>query len=336
MRLWHRLNRRFLIRYRIEYGIALFVIHLVRMMSPGFSWASARAIGSLLFRLGVRRKIVLGNLAIAFPEKSEAERRDIARRMYRHFGSMAVDVMLQRRMLNRRNVLDRVQFSGWAADYMKEYGVAGMRERSKRMLFLTAHLGNWEIGSGLFGLLGVRIDPVFRPPQNPFVDRLLRNIRLDSQFEFITKRGAVQQMMDRFDAGGNVGFLFDQEAMHGLDIPFFGWPARTHKTPAVLARQYGLKVFFGVVIRRGDYFAYEARAMRYDVPPPDAQKGTTQKEADVRQILTDLMERLEDEIRRCPEQYLWAHRRWKRSGVHGAQYMTASDRAAAAAAEEAK
>jgi len=201
-------------------------------------------------------------------------------------------------------------------DFLAEHPLSALPGMVRRNLFVTAHLGNWEIGSGLFGLLGIRIDPVYRTPRNPFLARLLRRIRLDSKFEFIEKRGAVAAMMETFERGGSVGFLFDQEALYGPYIPFFGREACTHKTPAVLARDHRVPVFFGVMIRRGDYLYYDARGDLVPIPPP-----TDDKEADVRAILGELVRRLEVEIRRCPEQYLWAHRRWKRGGAHGARFV---------------
>jgi KDO2-lipid IV(A) lauroyltransferase len=228
-----------------------------------------------------------------------------------------MDVLLQTRMLRKRNVLERIRLTGWARNYMDEHGPEGLRRRAHKVLFLTAHLGNWELASGFFSLLGVQISPVYRAMRNPFVDRLFRKIRLDSQYEVIERRGAVQSMMERFEQGGNIGFLFDQEALHGIYVPFFGVPACTHKTPAVLARDYDVKIFLGVVVREGDFLHYEARGELLDM----ASFKTDDRQADLERITADLMQRLEAEIRLYPDQYFWVHRRWKRVGVHGVEHV---------------
>jgi len=316
MRWLSALNRRLLLRYRLEYVVALGLVYGVRALNPKFAWNAARAIGRLLFKLGVRRDTILKNLRVAFPDWSEEKRMDVARSSYEHFASMAVDIIFQRRMLSSRNVFERIRFVEWAREYMDYYGVEGLRRRAHRILFMTAHLGNWELGSGLFGLLGVRVKPVYRALRNPFVNRLLSAIRLDAQEATIERRGAVAAMMETFDAGGNVGFLFDQEAVHGIFVPFFGQLACTHKTPAVLARDHDLKIFFGCVVRRGDFLSYEARGQLLDF-----QFKTDDRQADLHEITAALMRRLEDEIRLRPEQYLWMHRRWKRTGVHGREHV---------------
>jgi len=102
---FRRLNRRLLLRYRLEYLIGLCVVYGVRALPPSLAWAGARAAGNLVWRLGVRRRAIMTNLAIAFPEKTEAERAEIGRRSVEHFASMIVDILLQRRMLSRGNLM---------------------------------------------------------------------------------------------------------------------------------------------------------------------------------------------------------------------------------------
>jgi KDO2-lipid IV(A) lauroyltransferase len=306
-----RLNRRLLLRYRLEYLVALSLVFTVRAMSPGFAWAGARLLGALLYRLGLRRKPILANLALVFPEMTEAERDRVGCRCMQHFLSVLVDVLFERRMLSRRNILHRVRTTGWARRYLDRYGVAGFRERARRVLFLTAHYGNWELAPTFFDLLGIPIVPTFRAIRNPFMNRLVRRLRLVSQPRMIERRGAVPLMLEEFERGGNVGMLFDQEAAHGLQVPFFGIPSRTHKTPAVLARDHGVKIFFGVMVRLGDFFRYEARGELLEELPP----RTEDRARDLVAITRELNRRLEEEIRERPEQYFWMHRRWKRSGL---------------------
>jgi KDO2-lipid IV(A) lauroyltransferase len=314
MSLLGRLNRRFQLRYRLEYVLALFVVYFVRALPPAFAWGGARAIGALLWRLGVRRRVVLENLALAFPAMSEAERRSLGRRTFQHFACVAVDVLFQRRMVSRRNLYRRFEVVGWAKEFLGRHGEEELRRRARRVLFMTAHIGNWELAAGFFSLVGIRIAPVYRAPQNPFLERLLRRLRLERHYALIERRGAVAEMLERFERGENVGFLFDQEAVYGIYVPFLGHPACTHKTPAVLARDFGVKIFFGTMIRRGDFFRYEARGRLLDAFPASEDRA-----ADLERITAHLNGLLEEEIRADPEQYLWMHRRWKRTGAYAAK-----------------
>ncbi len=312
MKLYRYLYRRYLLRYRVEYAMALMVVGLLRAVSPSFAWRSMRALGRFVWRTGYRRDVVLRNLKVAFPEKSDAWRNEIGRKCYEHFASIIVDILLQRRMLNYGNVDKRVQMRGWARDYMGKHGVEGLRRRSTSVIFLTGHIGNWELACGIFNILGVSIAPVFRGPQNPYLDKLLKAVRLDSQAMFIQRRGAVSQMVEHLETGGNIGFVFDQEAINGPLVPFFGVAAPTHETPAVLTLDYRYKILFGVTVRRGDFLRYDMHGLLLDPPEP-----TEDRHADRMRVMTDLSRRLEEAIRRDPEQYLWGHRRWKRVGVHG-------------------
>ena len=308
-------NRRFLLRYRFEYAFALVLIYTVRSMSPALAWRAARRLGRFTFRLGLRRKTILSNLEIAFPELSPAERRAIGFRTWEHFLSMAVDIILQRRMLNRSNLFEKIRITGWGEKFIAENGVEALPDAIQRCLFCSGHFGNWELATGMFKLMGVSIAPVFTAPSNPYIAKLIQRVRLDAEAGFIERRGAVQRMVDILEERGNVGFLFDQEASTGMMVPLFGVDAPTHKTPAVLHRDLGVALFFGSMIRRGDFLRYEARGALLEDPP-----RTDDRRADLRAILTDLNERLEERVREHPEQYFWMHRRWKQLGIHGERY----------------
>ncbi len=308
MNLLHRLSRRYMLRWRAEYMLVLFIAHGIQALSPRFAWKLARGAAFVMFHAGVRRKTMLHNLAIAFPEWSDRQRRRVALRSLQHFASMTVDLMFQRRMVSPRTVDRHFVTTGWARDYMAEHGPEGFRRRATRILFSTAHLGNWELASGYFSLLGVRISPVYRATNNPWLNRLIRKLRLDQQTAVIERRGAVQQMLDTFERNENVGILCDQSAVHGIYVPFFGVQACTHKTPAVLIRDYGVRVVQGVVIRRGDFLRYEVRGRLLEFDPP-----TDDRDADLHRITRQLLQNVEEEVRRFPEQYFWLHRRFKRS-----------------------
>ncbi|MHC4955829.1 MAG: lysophospholipid acyltransferase family protein [Planctomycetota bacterium] len=312
-RLFHRLNRRLLVRYRFEYAVAVILIYTVRSMSPAFAWRAARRLARFTFRLGLRRKTIMTNLAIAFPEMSYEERRRIGFRNWEHFLSLAVDIILQRRMLNRRNLFEKIQITGWSAEFIEKHGVEALAEEVKGCVFCGGHFGNWELATGMFKLLGVTIVPIFRAPSNPYIADLIRRVRLDSQSKLLERRGAVQGMVDTLQAGGNVGFLFDQEAATGVMVPLFGVEAPTHKTPAVLYRDVRAPLFFGSMIRKGDFLRYEARGTLLTDPPV-----TDDRQEDIRSILLDLNRRLEERVREHPEQYFWLHRRWKNLGIHAA------------------
>ncbi|MEE8106439.1 MAG: hypothetical protein V3T86_12960 [Planctomycetota bacterium] len=306
---WRQFNRKYQIRYRAEYVVAVVLVYGMRALSPRFAWNLMRGVGRLMYRMGVRKKVVDDNLDIAFPDKSPEERKRIALAMMDHFSSLIIDVLFQRRMLTPSTYQRRVHISGWMKEYLDQHGLEGLQRRAHGVLFLTGHVGNWEVMPGIFKMMGVSITPIYRRPSNPFVDKLLRDIRLGQSTEVVERRGAVAQMIERFEAGGNVGILFDQEAIYGLQVPFFGRYATCHKTPAALVRDHGVKVALGATLRRGD-MQYETigRLLNYE------EFKTDDRDADLKAITADLMQRLEELIREEPEQYFWLHRRWGKRG----------------------
>ena len=112
-------NRRFMLRYRFEYAVAMILIYTVRSMSPALAWRAARRLGRFSFRLGFRKKTILSNLEVAFPDMDPKQRRLIGFRTWEHFLSMAVDFILQRRMLNRANLFEKIRITGWGQKFIE-------------------------------------------------------------------------------------------------------------------------------------------------------------------------------------------------------------------------
>ena len=248
-------NRRFLLRYRAEYFVFMILMYSMRSMSPELVWRMARQMGRFCFRMGFRRKIMIKNLEIAFPDMSPEERVETAEKCWEHFICMMVDTVFQRRMLRKSNLLEKIKITGWAKAFIDEHGIDALPDRISGCIFCGGHYGNWELATGMFKLLGVSIAPVYRTPSNPFLAKLIRQIRLDQHAQFIERRGAVAMMVDIIQGGGNVGILFDQEAMSGLMVPLFGVAKRprTRRPASPVSGREGADLFFGSMIRRGDY-----------------------------------------------------------------------------------
>ena len=219
---WSRLNRRYLLRYRLESYVLRGLYYLICAAGPEMCWHCARHVARFVWRMGIRRTTVMTNLRIAFPEKGDAELAEIGRKSFEHFAAVCVDIVLARRLVSRSNFERRINVTGWARRYLDEHGERALRERARGIVFITGHFGNWELSSGIFSMLGVHVAPVYRMPQNPFIAKFLKQIRLDRHTKFIERRGAVNEMLRHLDGGGNVGFLFDQEAIWGMPINFFG------------------------------------------------------------------------------------------------------------------
>ena len=263
--------------------------------------AFGAAIGWLIWALRIRRRVVLENLRRAFPERTEAERRAIARRTYRTLGQMLAE--FPRIPYLRREQLERIFVTeGW-----DRYEAAAAR--GKGVVACTAHFGNFEALAAAHVLRGVPISTISRQMADNRFNAAWRALRHKSGVdEIVVKRNATfSAALKALKAGRVLGYVIDQnETSRSAVFPtFFGVPAATSPTPAMLALRGGSAVVFVVSYPLGD------GRHRVVIEGPLEVPDTGDRERDVLAFMQDLNGRLERWVREHPEQWYWLHRRWK-------------------------
>lgn len=287
------------IRHRVEYGFYLALKGFLRSLSPDGARAFGRALGGLAHRLDRRhRAVALRNMALALPEIPEGERRRLVRACFRHFGAALCDAISSTRY-DARDLCHRCSLVGW--ENLEE-----AERRGKGTFILSAHLGFWELVPPMIGLTRGRMDTVFRPADNPWLDKELRALRERCGNAVIPKRGAARKMLEVLRSGGRVGILIDQRVQEkeGIQVPFFGRPALTSPVLARLSLRTGAAVV--------PITCYPEPGGRYRIVvrpailPPEGENGDEAVGALTRRYL----EVAEEDIRAHPEMWLWMHRRW--------------------------
>ncbi|BDG06056.1 lysophospholipid acyltransferase family protein [Anaeromyxobacter oryzae] len=266
--------------------------------------AAGAALGALLWGLGIRRKVVLDNLRLAFPEKTEEERRTIARSTYRNLGQIVPDFLrvpaLPKAELERIFVYD-----GWDA-----YERA--RALGKGVIACTAHFGNFDLLAAAHTLRGVPITMISRQMGKSGANDLWRSARKRAGVEdLVVGKGNVLQAATRsLKAGRTLGYVIDQNqpGRSAIFPTFFGVPAATAPTPALLARRTGAAVVFCLSVPLGD--GRHQVIIEGPLSPPD----TGDRDRDALLFMQDLNDRLERWVRAFPDRWYWLHRRWKRRG----------------------
>jgi Kdo2-lipid IVA lauroyltransferase/acyltransferase len=285
--------------HRLEYLFARAAIALVRVM-PGWlvRWIGS-TVGLLVYVVDApHRRIASANLAVAFPTRSSAERRAIARGAFRHFGRLLFE-LLKFSTLSNDQLLARVDVEG--AERVRTAYAEG-----NGVLFITGHFGSWELHSLAHALEFEPIGVLARALDNPRLNDLLERIRGRTGNFVIYRRETVRRVMRTLDAGHGVAILIDQHIMSrdAIYVEFFSRPAATTSLVAALALRTGAPVVpvFALPLPRGRYkLIYE-----HPVEPPPADAADAVH--DFTQRCTDVLEMY---VRRNPEQWLWMHRRWR-------------------------
>jgi KDO2-lipid IV(A) lauroyltransferase len=246
------------------------------------------------------RRTAMFNLRMAFPDWSDAKRKQVIRRMIRQVGWMAGEFSqfpkYTREQIERIVVLDG--FENFEAG----------RRRGKGVLFLTGHMSAWELGPFANSLYGYPLHFLVRPIANRRVDALINRYRSLSGNQPIEKNRSARAVLKVLGEGGTVGILSDHNTglEEGVFVNFFGVPASTASGLARLALRTDAAVIPAFLI-----WDDQPRRYRLWFGPAVELARSQDEEADVHENTARFTRVIEDHVRAHPDQWLWVHRRWK-------------------------
>jgi KDO2-lipid IV(A) lauroyltransferase len=288
-------------RQRIEYALAWPIIKVLGLLPRSLSRAAAVALAWLVYVLHVRlRHVGMRNLALAFPEKSKHERAWILRGEFTSLGRQLAEVC-QFPRYTLENINKVVVYDGFE-NYERAF------ERHKGVLFLTGHLGGWELSAFTHSMHGHWMHVVMRPMDNVYLDRLIRSYRTMHGNTTVDKDDFVRGLLAAMKKGEVVGILMDTNMTppQGVFVDFFGIPACTASGLARIALRTD-----AAVVPTFTTWDRELRKYRLRFDPAVNLIRTGNDEADITANTALFTKIIEDYVRRYPEQWLWVHRRWK-------------------------
>ena len=243
--------------------------------------------------------MTLTNLAIAFPDLGADARRRLARDAWHHLGMTAVELA---RLLHRPLEATLGEFALEGLEHLQ-----GVMHEHGRALILTAHLGNWEYLAAVNRLVGYPLAIVVRPLDSAVLDDQAVAMRRKTGVELIGKRGALRGVLEALRHGRLVAVLLDQNAARreGVFVPFFGRAASTSRSLALLALRTRTPIV-PVFIRRTGVARHHVR-----VEPPLVPAASNETDETIVELTARCTRVIEAAIRRAPEQWLWAHDRWR-------------------------
>lgn len=272
----------------------------------GIAWPAARlplswlmrlgrGVGAVAYRLaGHRRRVTDVNLALCFPELTETQRRPLARAAFRHAGASLAEMAMV--WLNPRRPL-RHRFTITGQEHLE-----AARARGRGVILVAGHFSCIDIASQPISEL-CPLDVIYRENKNPVWEWLQVRGR-GHYFDGVIERDDTRRMLRRLKAGHTVWYAADQDygRKHSVFAPFFGIPAATITATARLARVNGAPVMLMSQYRNLDTLTWE---MHFHPPLEDFPSGDEVADA------TRINGLIEAAVRSHPEQYLWAHRRFK-------------------------
>jgi KDO2-lipid IV(A) lauroyltransferase len=257
-------------------------------------------LGLLVFYLWKSRR----SIAIENIEKSSINSSQpaaiLAKDTFKNMGRSLVEVIKIYFGLGKR-LVDSVEIRG-----IENYRKA--KAKNKGVIVITGHCGNWEMSAIVFGFKVAPIYGVARKQNNPYFHAFVERLRATYGNRIIYKEGALKTIFSALKKRQNVGILMDQAVLknEGYIIDFLGRPAWTTKMPALIARRTGAAVLPAFLHREG-----KGHALTFY---PQVELSTN--EDDEKAVIEDTKKfssYIENYIKEHPAEWLWIHRRWKRT-----------------------
>ena len=287
----------------LEYAAVKSILVSLGLLPPRAAYAIGRGMGGIAYQLaGDLRRTGAINLRLAFPEKSDEER---ARLLRECFASLGRELGFFSQMASR----SREQLNQLIEVQGIENIIDSKAARGNHLIYYTGHLGAWELTSFGLSLLGHPFSFLVRRIDNPKIEQLVDRVRTRFGNQTVDKLSAARSMLKILrDGESALGLLTDLNTLddEAIFVDFFGVPAATTFVIAKLAMRTKtplIPIFAPWNEEKGKYLLI--------VETPIPVESTGDEEADVRRLTTEITQRVENQIRQYPGQWLWIHKRWK-------------------------
>jgi len=301
------------IRWLLETALIIMFSFPVAVLPHNIALKVGEFLGLLVFYIwGSRRRIAVENIEKAMGNSlqplaisNQPLAVSIARETFKNLGRSFAEIIKIYCGLGK-SIIDNVEVRG-IENYLKA------KSKDKGVIFITGHCGNWELMALAFGIKVDNVSVVARTQNNPYLNKLIENIRAKYGNNVIYKKGALKGMLSELKKNRGIGILMDQAVLkdEGYKIDFLGRPAWTTKMPALMARKTGAAVVPIFINRERDKHVINI------YPEVALSKAESQSSRAVEQQLIEDTKRfsgfIEDYIKEHPAEWLWIHKRWKRT-----------------------
>ncbi len=245
-----------------------------------------------------RRKTALSNLDLAYGDSlSEEEKVWIAKSSFVNLATMALEFCwMPSSTYNTKEIIHIVNPDTILSAYAE----------GKGLIVAVPHMGNWEFEPRWLRENGIVANIVSRSQKQPWVNRLVREIRSVNGVKEIDKRNALKSILSALRRKEAVVMAIDQHSRkEAVVTQFFGKPAMTTASAALLAQKTGCIVMVGACFRCEDGRFGGA----FSEPIPTQVTGD--RETDLQENTQRYVSEIEKFVRKYPGDWMWMHRRWR-------------------------
>ena len=287
------------IRYLFEAAITWLFLDFFGFLKIQAASNIAASIAKFIGKKISVNNLAYKNLGLAIPNLSDQEKGNIIEDMWDNLGRIIGEFSFV-----ATSSIDKLSQFIEVDDYTKQ-NIQNLKDLGKGGIIFSAHIGNWEIGPKFLKQYGIEASTVYRPLNNPYVEKMTATMR---QTDMIEKTSAgSRKIIDVVRKGGFVIILADQKVSEGEPVEFFHDKAITTTSIARIALKYDVPIVPARIIRIGKSFKFEAHIEKSLVI-----EKSDDLNLDVICATRQINSKLEDWITQYPSQWFWVHDRWKK------------------------
>jgi len=278
---------------------------LLKPLSFDFVSALGGKVIGLIGPLTSKQKIARTGLKIAFPDKNDADIKQLLKAQWNNTGRTFGE-FLRLHKLDVREDTERVQV-------IDGERLKAIIDSGEPVVIVTGHFANWEIMAMVLTQWGLNVQITYRPINNPHIDKRIRRQREAYGTKLmVPKSGAkgARQLLDALNNGESIALMNDQKFNQGIAVPFFGKDAMTAPGPTRLALVSGAPILPLSLKRDKAKFVMT-------VHEPFHIEDTGDRTKDVENGVLKINAFIEDRVHENPDQWFWVHRRWPKEFYRG-------------------
>ena len=287
MKLHYHIKR---IQYLIEAFIVYFFYYIFRILKIELASKLAGNLVILLSKVLKENTVAKQNIKMCLPNTTSDCKKRIIKHTWKHFGSIIGE-------LPHWNSMKTHEFFSRVSIINKKY-----MPKSKAII-VSGHIGNWELIGRIAKEYDIKLNLVYRPSNNPYMDKLINKLRKENNINLIPKGvPGIKMMLKALNNNEVIGIMIDQKMTDGVNVKFFNKNAMTTALPANIALKYNIPIISTYIVKVGEV-KYKATFCK----PLEINTSDTKHT-----IMRKINQTLENWIRQYPEQWFWFHNRWKK------------------------
>lgn len=284
---------------KFEFFLLKFLSFIISRLSLKSARRLANVFGFIFFHfIPIRKKVVLKNLQIAFPQLEEKYLIRLAKRAFYNLFTILIEI-LYIPYLKEDEIKSQVKIKNPEI-------IENERLKKKGIILTSAHFGNWELLAIASALnLNTHFSVIIKPLRNPYVDNFINHWRTKYGNKIIPMGISVKNIFKELRENNIVALLADQRAsLNSIEMEFFNKITHVYDGPAVMSLRTEAPLIFAIAIRQKDY-TYLVELTKIEVP--DIEDETEKSYLMTKKYIS----LLEDFIRLYPDHWFWFHDRWK-------------------------